>query len=227
MMFADMLRKLREERQLSQRDIAEHLGITRQAVALYESGKREPDYRILKMLADFFRVSVDYLLGRTNCRDMNAVTIGNNIGLVRGNRSYKEFSKDISKKLGAYIYPDMLELYEKGERLPFVGTVKILAKYAGVRENFFYVSNTEESYLREKEICRLEMAGEKHGEDTDDTSLYWMDEDTKKWVQDSGNIEYIKLAKKIWESGITVEAVHALLRPSKKLSVEIAGDDGR
>lgn len=221
MAFADILRQLREERQLSQKDIAGHLGITRQAVALYELGKREPDYRILKTLADFFGVSVDYLLGRTGCREINAVTVGKNIGLVRGKRSYKELSEDISKKMGAYIGPDMLELYEKGERLPFIGTLKILAKYAGVRESFFYVPNTKESYLKEKGIYRIEIGTEKHDEDADSAlCLYWMDEDTKRWVQDSGNIKYIKIAKEIQENGVACEAVRALLNMAKELGIE-------
>lgn len=62
-MFSEMLKFLREKRHLSQKEIAEYLGITRQAIALYELGKREPDYSILKKLADYFNVSVDYLLG--------------------------------------------------------------------------------------------------------------------------------------------------------------------
>lgn len=43
MAFAAMLKQLREEKRLSQKDIADYLGITRQAVASYELAKREPD----------------------------------------------------------------------------------------------------------------------------------------------------------------------------------------
>lgn len=62
MAFAAMLKQLREEKRLSQKDIADYLGITRQAVASYELAKREPDYEVLKKLADYFDVSIDYLL---------------------------------------------------------------------------------------------------------------------------------------------------------------------
>ena len=64
MAFSEELRSLREQRNLTQKDIAEYLGVTRQAVASYELGKREPDYDILKRLADYFSVSIDHLLGR-------------------------------------------------------------------------------------------------------------------------------------------------------------------
>lgn len=92
MSFALMLKQLREQSRLSQKDIADYLGITRQAVASYELAKREPDYEILKKLADYFGVSIDYILGRANCRDMNALTVGSNIELIRGNFTYKELS---------------------------------------------------------------------------------------------------------------------------------------
>jgi len=82
MAFAAMLKQLREEKRLSQKDIADYLGITRQAVASYELAKREPDYEVLKKLADYFDVSIDYLLGRTNCRDATAAIIGKNIDLI-------------------------------------------------------------------------------------------------------------------------------------------------
>ncbi len=57
-----MLKKLRKERGLTQPDIAKLLGISYQAVANYENGRREPDNESLVKLANFFSVSVDYLL---------------------------------------------------------------------------------------------------------------------------------------------------------------------
>ena len=57
-----ILRDLRNQRKLSQRDIAEFLGITQQAYANYENGNREPDLQTLKKLADYFGVLTDFLL---------------------------------------------------------------------------------------------------------------------------------------------------------------------
>ena len=63
MAFSTMIKQLREERGLSQKDVAEYLGITRQAIASYELAKREPDYEILHKLADFFGVSATIYWG--------------------------------------------------------------------------------------------------------------------------------------------------------------------
>ncbi|PFL68860.1 helix-turn-helix domain-containing protein [Bacillus anthracis] len=67
-MFGNKLNFLRKEKKLRQEDMAKHLGIARTTYAMYEQGNREPDYDTLQKLADFFDVSVDYLLGRTEKR---------------------------------------------------------------------------------------------------------------------------------------------------------------
>lgn len=217
MSFALMLKQLREQSRLSQKDIADYLGITRQAVASYELAKREPDYEILKKLADYFGVSIDYILGRANCRDMNALTVGSNIELIRGNFTYKELSQDISARVGALIFPDMLELYAKGERMPFVGTIKILAKYARVRDSFFYHFNTPESYEREKELYLLEMSQQKHTERVEESSnpLDIFDESLRNWILQESSRAYIMLAKEIQEAGLPVDVLKPLLESIK------------
>lgn len=65
-MFSDRLKYLRSTEDLTQRDLAIKLGITSGAVGMYESGKRFPDNTILNKIADYFNVSTDYLLGRTD-----------------------------------------------------------------------------------------------------------------------------------------------------------------
>lgn len=65
-MFEKRLAKLREQKKLTHQDMADKLGITRQAYGNYEAGKREPDYKTLIWLSDFFDVQTDYLLGKTD-----------------------------------------------------------------------------------------------------------------------------------------------------------------
>lgn len=214
MAFSTMIKQLREERGLSQKDVAEYLGITRQAIASYELAKREPDYDILHKLADFFGVSADYLLGRSGCRDKNAVTVGKNIDLIKGERTYEELSQDISQKLGTLIFPEMLELYAKGERMPFIGTIKILAKYAQVRDSFFYRYNTVESYEREKKLYSIEVSQEKLAETSEETGFileHVKDKELIMWLTKESSIPYILLAKQIEESGLTPEALKPLI----------------
>jgi len=66
MKFGNILRYLREEMELSQVDLAKKLNITSQALSQYELNKRMPDIEMINKIADFFNVSVDYLLGRTD-----------------------------------------------------------------------------------------------------------------------------------------------------------------
>ena len=60
------MKLLREQHNLSQTDLAKILNISRQSYNFYENEKRDPDTTMLIRIADFFNVSLDYLLGRTN-----------------------------------------------------------------------------------------------------------------------------------------------------------------
>lgn len=59
------LKELRKSKNITQLDVATAIGISPQVLSRYERGEREPDYKTLCKLADFFGVSVDELLGRT------------------------------------------------------------------------------------------------------------------------------------------------------------------
>lgn len=63
--FADMLVYLRKRDNLSQQTLAEKTKLTRSAISMYETGKREPDFETLEVLADFFNVNMDTLLGKS------------------------------------------------------------------------------------------------------------------------------------------------------------------
>ncbi len=65
--FSTRLKELRERKDLTQKDLANLLKITRQAVSNYEQGTRFPkDEKLLNTIADIFDVSLDYLFGRIN-----------------------------------------------------------------------------------------------------------------------------------------------------------------
>ena len=63
----EIIRDLREDHDLKQSDIAAILQTTQQQYSKYETGKVDPPIHCFSMLADFYQVSVDYLLGRTAC----------------------------------------------------------------------------------------------------------------------------------------------------------------
>ncbi len=61
-MFSDKLRYLRKHQEYTQIDVAQKLGIGQTTYNRYERGVYEPDYKTLKKIANFFQVSIDYLL---------------------------------------------------------------------------------------------------------------------------------------------------------------------
>ncbi|AEI45265.1 MULTISPECIES: helix-turn-helix domain-containing protein [Paenibacillus] len=62
MKYGNKISLLREERQLTQEELAVCIGISRSALSHYENNRRHPDYETLKNIADFFDVSLDYLM---------------------------------------------------------------------------------------------------------------------------------------------------------------------
>lgn len=60
------LRSLRTQKGLTQFQLAKKLNITQNSISRYETGEREASYKVLIAIADYFDVSIDYLLERTN-----------------------------------------------------------------------------------------------------------------------------------------------------------------
>ena len=60
------LRELRKEKGISQLKLAIDLSVNQNTISRYESGEREADYKMLIKIADYFDVSIDYLLERTD-----------------------------------------------------------------------------------------------------------------------------------------------------------------
>ncbi|MDT3325419.1 MAG: helix-turn-helix domain-containing protein [Bacillota bacterium] len=64
--FAERLKELRKEKGLTQQKVADILNISQPNYRRWESGERRPSVETLVMLADYFDVSTDYLVGRKN-----------------------------------------------------------------------------------------------------------------------------------------------------------------
>ena len=65
------LKELRKKRKISQLKLAMDLHMNQNAISRYETGEREADYATLILIADYFDVSIDYLLGRTDKPEIN------------------------------------------------------------------------------------------------------------------------------------------------------------
>lgn len=68
--FARKIKMLRIEHGISQKDLAGELGISRSCLANYETGKRQPDMDMLIRIANKFQVLVDYLIDRTDYKNI-------------------------------------------------------------------------------------------------------------------------------------------------------------
>jgi transcriptional regulator with XRE-family HTH domain len=64
--FAHRLDALRHQKKLSLQQLGDILGVSNQAVSLLEKGHRSPSFEVLCQLADYFDVSIDYLVGRSD-----------------------------------------------------------------------------------------------------------------------------------------------------------------
>ena len=64
--FADNITALRKKQNKKRQEVADDLGISRSSLEYYEKNKRKPDIEVLTKIADYYNVSADYLLGRTN-----------------------------------------------------------------------------------------------------------------------------------------------------------------
>lgn len=61
--FAQRLKKLRNEKGLSTRALGEILGVSNATISRYETGKRDPDLLVVNKIANYFNVSIEYLCG--------------------------------------------------------------------------------------------------------------------------------------------------------------------
>lgn len=66
MNFGQRLRKLREEKKITQKELSKILNVSESAIGMYERGEREPNFETVDKIASFFEVETDYLLGRTD-----------------------------------------------------------------------------------------------------------------------------------------------------------------
>lgn len=67
--FSDMLAYLRKRAGMSQKELADKIGISRSTIGMYEAGEREPDFETLEALADTFNVNMDTLLGKASSNE--------------------------------------------------------------------------------------------------------------------------------------------------------------
>lgn len=72
MTVGEKIRQLRKEKNMSQADLSYATGLTKGAISMYELNARNPKFETLEILADFFNVDMNYLLGKSEYTDIVA-----------------------------------------------------------------------------------------------------------------------------------------------------------
>lgn len=76
--MGEKLKSLRIEKKLTQKQVADRIGLATSAVSSYESGTRYPSYDVFVKLSRIFHVSTDYLLGMTDRRNIDVTGLNDN-----------------------------------------------------------------------------------------------------------------------------------------------------
>jgi transcriptional regulator with XRE-family HTH domain len=88
MFDGNLLKQLRNNKNLNQIELAEKLGCSQANISSYENNRTRPDYEVLLSMSKFFKVSIDYLLGQSNT-DLNSLS-ENEDYIVKTYRSLNE-----------------------------------------------------------------------------------------------------------------------------------------
>lgn len=92
-MIQNRLKEQRSIKKISQRNLAEMIGVSQQTIGSWETGRTEPDQVSLNKLADFFGVSTDYLLGRTQDKSNTQI-----LDAVSNNPELVDFTKELIQR---------------------------------------------------------------------------------------------------------------------------------
>ncbi|MED2753639.1 helix-turn-helix transcriptional regulator [Bacillus thuringiensis] len=70
-MIGDTIKNLRKENNLTQKQLGDAIGVSKMAISYFEKGKKAPGRESVKKIADYFHVTTDYLLGRTDPSELS------------------------------------------------------------------------------------------------------------------------------------------------------------
>ena len=139
MLFGKNLREHRKNKGLTQSELAQIVGVSRQAIASYEGQRREPSFEVLIKLANCFCVSIDKLIGRDEHSIINNTeTIKENVLKLKGDLSLEDFCKEVGRKTGFAVTKENLDLNLSSLQSFDKILLKILSMYAGVEVEALY-----------------------------------------------------------------------------------------
>lgn len=128
-MIGGKIAELRKELELSQKELAKKIGVSRSALSLYEIDRREPDLETVKKIASLFGVTTDYLLGLAKGGN---TMLGKRINELR--RASGMTQEELGKKLG--VIKQTVSSWENDSSEPNHAATIALAKLFGVTTDY-------------------------------------------------------------------------------------------
>ena len=147
-MLGKRLQHLRTKFELTQEELAKILCMSRSTYAQYEVDRRKPDYDTLQRIADYFQVSTDFLLGRTEHSVIEECYFPSRLKMIRelNDISLEQVAESLNISL-----TDISRL-ETGEKYPDPSTLKVLSEILNCSVDFLLGRITEpKSYFLESQ----------------------------------------------------------------------------
>lgn len=202
-MLGDKIKNLREEQNMTQSTLAKLLNISPSTIGMWEQNRRSPDNESLKRIADFFGVSIDYLLDRVDYNNLLGA-------MLKDKREELHLSlRDAAQLIGiSHSYLSILEQgVDKRKNTPVKPTPEILKYISAAYEIDYtylmnlvgYIANTEDD-LSDKEILDIEKEAQRMIDNIDKL-------DTVEFCgtpADDDDKEYLKLAYQKFLSDVRI-----------------------
>lgn len=155
----DHLKSLRTRRGLTQSQVAEIIGVSTVTIARYESGEREPSNNKLIQLAEYFNVSIDYLIGKNDAdcfleRKETSSLFSAALQQLRKNRRLTQ--EQVADAIG--VQYRTYGSWERGEREPDFAMLCEIADYFGVSTDYL-LGRTDILAIKQAESTTTPMDG--------------------------------------------------------------------
>lgn len=133
--FGERLKKLRTEKKITQQELATILNINKSSISRYEKDQQIPEIKLLETIADYFDISLDYLLGRSD------IMFGERLKELRLKSKLKQ--SELGEKIG--VSASIIGMYEQGRRFADQSTLIKLAEYFNVTTDYL-LGHTKTNY---------------------------------------------------------------------------------
>lgn len=156
MKFGDKLQVLRKEKGLTHDELSQILSVNEADIYFFEKSLKYPTYKLLNRIADYFSVTSEYLIGKS---DIDKTVFGNRLRKLRKDKLINQ--PELSGVIN--VCPSNISYYEQGKSLPSVETLERIADFFNVSIDYLLgrsdVKNPEENKVITKAFHNIDVDG--------------------------------------------------------------------